>query len=382
MARIALLVLLVDVANFQVRDLQVAWTLTQNDLVRAAVWSPNGACIAVATDNTINVIDASGKQLWTWNFRRTNRYIRVRLYAFMGSTALSPRCDAVAIAGDASYKYVWAAHESGRHAFIQTDGSPERVAFDLRGETVAITTAAGRGYLLSTLLKTRWSGRLSDFPVRWPTQVRHSKSVQSTEFVRSDVDVLLSVPPWGLFVSDALSEDGEWRVVKNSPHRRTGDWSTFELWGPLSNGFHSRYGIVPARDQPRWSKGMGCLDVELTRDGMFVIASGDPNLPLQDAIRGTGCLLNQYPSYVFDRDGNLVLTWPGNGDRDKMSEAVFAKTGKRLVVQERVTFNDPDPFGPRTDDRHLQVGVGGATSPDGKMVLRSRDRDLRLYRAR
>ena len=72
---------------------------------------------------------------------------------------------------------------------------------------------------------------------------------------------------------------------------------------------------------------MGCPDGELTRDGAFVIATGDPDHP--DAPHpgdSPACDSGNLSTYVFDRDGNLVLTWPHDGDRAGMAAAFRART--------------------------------------------------------
>jgi hypothetical protein len=131
--------------------------------------------------------------------------------------------------------------------------------------------------------------------------------------------------------------------------------------------------------QPRWIKTMGCPSADLTRDGEFVIATGDPDHP--DAFNvgdSAACDAGDVSTYVFDRDGATVLTWPHGGNSDEMSEAVFRRTGKRLAFLESVSSwdvsldADEASRGPERERRF---------SPDGRMLLTSRDRELRLYRA-
>jgi hypothetical protein len=124
---------------------------------------------------------------------------------------------------------------------------------------------------------------------------------------------------------------------------------------------------------------MGCPSADLTRDGEFVIATGDPDHP--DAFKvgdSPACDAGDVSTYVFDRDGNTVLTWPHGGNSDEMSEAVFRQTGKRLAFLKSVPSwdvsldADEASRGPERERRF---------SPDGRMLLTSRDRELRLYRA-
>lgn len=241
-------------------------------------WSPIASCVAVATDTTVHVIDISGQPLWKWNFHETNRLIHVT--PFGGSLAVSPTCDAVVLGGRTDYKYVWTANRRGRHTFFETVGTPLSVKFSLRGDTIAIVTGASLGYLLSPRLDVRWRGKLGDLPVRWPAQVVDKTRSQShaMEFTRDDVEALFGAMMWGYSVWDSVSDDGQWRVVVNGQERgpRT---TSIELWGPGAGGYRGRHRIADDPSQPRWIKPMGCPGGELTRDGAFVIATGDPDHP-------------------------------------------------------------------------------------------------------
>jgi hypothetical protein len=189
MLTVLLLLAGVGHAAGQPNEPQLAWTLQSSDggNILVTAWSSSASCVAVATDSTIDVIDVSGKRLWNWNFRQTNRFIRVTEYT---SIAVSSNCDAVVLAGHVGYKYVWAADRRGMQTFFKTAGTPLATKFDMNGDTVAVVTGASVGYLFSPRLEVRWSGMLSALPIRWPSQVVDRSEMGATLFRREDVDVL------------------------------------------------------------------------------------------------------------------------------------------------------------------------------------------------
>ena len=46
----------------------------------------------------------------------------------------------------------------------------------------------------------------------------------------------------------------------------------------------------------------------------------------------------------FDRDGNLVLTWPHDRDRSEMAAAFLARTGKPLALQAGSAWREDSPW--------------------------------------
>jgi hypothetical protein len=361
----------------QTTSVTPAWTLTLDDPgdIVLSAWSSAANCVAVATNRTVHVFDSSGRPLWAWNYHETNRLIRPA--KFHPGLAVSPTCDTVALAGETEYKFVWTAHRGGRHAFLKTIGTPWVVKFDLRGDSIAVSTAASFGYLLSPDLDVRWSGKLADLPVRWPSQAAVASSSRFAEFLREDAEALFDVPPWGQGASDSVSDDGQWRAVWSEPYRGPGT-AQLMLMGPGSDGYRGRSASIE-RGQVRWTKAMGCPDAEVTLDGAFVVATGDPNHPEYGPTGTPPCDGTPLPTYVFDRSGKTVLIWPPDGNRDELSEAVFARTGSQLKLRTHSSWDVPlTPEEVRTlPDTRRRL----AYSPDQKMLLVTRERELRLYRA-
>jgi len=359
---------------------RLEWAHTLEDIgeVILTTWSPTNKCVAVATATMVHVIDISGYVLWRWNLSETNRLIRVAPLG--GSLALSPTCDTVILGGRTDYKYVWAAEQNGRRTFFGTSGTPLSVKFSLQGDSVAIVTGARLGYLMSPRLALRWRGALGDLPVRWPYQTPDQTAGRGQGvFTREDVDALFGAMMWGWAEFDRVSDDGSWRVVTHGQERgrRT---TSIELWGPGAGGYRGRHRVTNGPSQPRWVKAMGCPYGELTHDGAFVVATGDPAHPdawlLGDS---PDCDSGNLSTYVFDRDGNLVLTWPPQTDREEMAAAFWVRTGVPLLIDAGPQWDvalTPEEIASLPDTRRRLT-----YSPHKRMLLVSRDREVRLYRA-
>ena len=337
---------------------QQAWALTLDDpgAIVLSAWSPTGTCVAVATDTTVHVIDRAGRQLWTWNFRQTNRLIRVTY-----TLTVSPACDAVAVGGSSAYKYIWTANRLGKHVFFKTTGTPSAVKFSLGGDVLAVSTGARVGYLLSPQLAIHWSGDIGDLPVKWPSQVLETTAASPAEFTREDIEQIFDVGGWGQGEGDSVSDDGQWRVFVTWPYRGYTGAGTVELWGPGAAGYRERYNNDRNR-QPRWTKPIGCPEAMITFDGMFVVVTGDAEHP--DHPDDPDCDRSDLPTQVFDREGNPV---------------VIATTDLRLTFSIPLSWDAP--LTPEERRMLPDTGRRNAYSPDGKMLLISRNRELRLYRA-
>lgn len=298
----------------------------------ASTRSPVADCQAAATKATLYVADGSGSLLWQWKFRTTNRFIHV----MYGSTvALAPDCQHAVLVGNVAYKYVWAVEPDGgtnvRAQVLPTVGTPLHAAFSLDGMTIAVVTAARRGYLLTPALTVKWSGATARIPIRWPSQAGGAVGGESVNFSRAEVDQLLGALLWGWHIRDDLSEDGRWRVVTQQENRGRGAGSV-EFFGPDAGGFHGRLLSI----KPRWRHAAGCVSAEVSVDGEFAIVSGDFVNTFNQCEGGDGS------TKVFDRNGRVVASLglrPLGSDysveeREKLVAAVGSATGKPLRFKE------------------------------------------------
>jgi len=128
---------------------------------------------------------------------------------------------------------------------------------------------------------------------------------------------------------------------------------------------------------------MGCPDGTLSSDGQFVVVQGDPEHP--DAGRtAERPLCDAVSTYVFDRDGRLVLTWPPQRSLDELPAAIQARSGRPFIgtLPDSTTVERTwsAPLSPR-EIASLPENRVSAYSPDGSRQLVASDKELRLYRA-
>jgi len=114
-------------------------------------FSYDGSCVATAGNGEARIISNQGRTLWKWNYGAISRFI------VAGSIAVSPACDAIALGGDSSYKYVWIAEKNGRKISIPFPSTPLGLAFSRDGRSVAVGTGSARLYLFTRDGKERWS---------------------------------------------------------------------------------------------------------------------------------------------------------------------------------------------------------------------------------
>ena len=369
---------LVAVARASAQEPALAWTLRVPDARPERPFvqsSSNGRCAAVVTATTVHVVSITGEELWSWNYRRASRFLQ-------GSEpmALSPMCDRVAMSGDPGYRYVWVAGRDTEAKAFQTVGTPLAVAFDVSGDYLAVSTGASRGYLMTRTLEPHWTGHLRDFPIRWPEQeLPPPVRADLIDFSRSDVDRVLAVPPWGAWVSDSVSANGQWRVVVQSPWDRRDLWQVLVFYGPEGHAFHGRWETFSQRARPRWSKPMGCLNAVITADGEFIIASGDPKHP-DHAFGNAGALECIEPgaltTFVFDRNGSVLFSRGGEFSDPDLAEAFRQKTGRSLPPM-------PDTYDYTRACESSRDGVTPVCLPGPNgLVITSRGNEVRAVRRR
>ena len=375
------LCLLFVAAGASAQEPALAWTLRVPDARGKAPFvqsSGNDRCAAVVTATTVHVISMTGEELWSWSYRRSSRFLKTRVPFAPEPMALSPTCDRVAMAGDSGYRYVWVAGRDIEAKAFQTVGTPLAVAFDVSGDYVAVSTGASRGYLLTRTLEPHWTGHFRDFPIRWPEQVVADATRPGLiTFTMGNVDMLLAAFPWGRYVSDSVSTDGQWRVVKQSPWDRRDQWQMLVFYGPEGHAFHGRWEKFSERARPRWSKPIGCLGAKITPDGEFVIAIGDPKHP-ERSTGSTGEIECIQPgaltTFVFDRNGAVLFSRVGELSDDELAEAFRQKTGRSLPATP-----EPDRY-----SEACQAARDGVTplcipGPNG-LVITNRGNELRAVR--
>jgi len=120
-----------------VAPLTPGWSKPLGKGVRLVGVEEYGRCILFAGNGAIQVVLPSGETMWSWPYSKISRYINPR------AVAVSHDCEAIALVGDAIYKYVWIAPRAGKAVSIPIAVTPTEAAFDRTGQLVAIGTYGG-----------------------------------------------------------------------------------------------------------------------------------------------------------------------------------------------------------------------------------------------
>jgi len=158
-----LLLCLSSLFAFGQDELAAVWSRTFPELSpktypipSAIALATNGKCAAIAGAGKVEVLDSTGKVLWTWEYGRVNKFITA------GALALSPSCDEVALAGDSGYKYTWIADRHGLKVPIQTTSTPLSLTFSHNNELVALGTGGCDLLLITKSGEVKWKKGFSN----------------------------------------------------------------------------------------------------------------------------------------------------------------------------------------------------------------------------
>jgi hypothetical protein len=94
--------------------------------------------------------------------------------------------------------------------------------------------------------------------------------------------------------------------------------------------------------------------VKLAGDGFFLLVQGDPDHPdAERTLDSPRC--DVVSTYVFDRDGQLVLTWPPGQDLRRLPAAVLARTGRPFVGDLQGPATEPPWRAPYVAEENSRV---------------------------
>ena len=305
-------------------DLQPTWSNSYPSLVASPehwqratpAFSYDGRCLALAGNGEALVISNAGRTLWKWNYSKINHFV------VAGSIAVSPNCNAIAMGGDSSYKYVWIVDRRGEAVAIPMRSTPLGLTFDRKGESVAIGTGGYRVFLFSRAGKELWSTPpyslflatdLSFTPDNSLLMIRSSGAA----FVRLDGSILQKY-------------DGEEMSV-SSDFRTIGTWSQ----PPHGPGL----GSVTVQDETGkviWNNFSDDPGIVVTPAGDKVIArvSIDQELPKEEFQRNQFHEPQESVLRLFARDGTLLREFPGIDGRPVAvspdGKTVLLETGRSL----------------------------------------------------
>ncbi len=184
------------------------WTREFKHGVVDMALSPDGGCVAVIPQSppdaqgrgrsggtAVVVIDRTGQVLWEQDLAKINPWLLAK------KVVVAPGCSWVLLGGPPSYRCVWAVGRHGARWHLETDGTPEAIAISHKGDLVAIGTAAGNTYLVSS------AGRMLSRSSKQYAIIEEMKFSHSDEFFAITEGSTL-----GLFdrSGKALWRHGEW----------------------------------------------------------------------------------------------------------------------------------------------------------------------------
>jgi len=186
-------------------------------MVSGAALSAEGRCVAIVTPTFVAVADKSARELWRWNFKEGNRFIVV------SKIAVAPKCDWIAFAGDAGYRYIWIVHRGGKRIPVKTEGTPLAVEISHNGTLVAVGTGAGLVYLYG-----------ADGTLRWKTSIGRPP-VQEVSIAENDSAVMVrSLGQTVISISGKVQwSGGVWGVGSSRPSK---DFKAAVAWGEPPHG--------------------------------------------------------------------------------------------------------------------------------------------------
>jgi hypothetical protein len=322
--------------------LQPAWELTLERPINGIALSSRGDCAAVTTEDAVVILDRTGRVLWRWDFKRTNRYM------VAGRVAVSPSCEMVAFTGDASYRYTWIVHRSGHRIPIRTGVTPLGVAISHRGNLVVIGTSGNIVRLFTE------SGAL-----RWKWALMAGCCVYALSFSDDDRAVVISSGGGGgvLMVDREVKWTAWFQTIHASRDLKT-FVGTFEP--PHGPGF-GHVTVLDQNGKELWSRISSLPDAIISPSGDEIVAWVDQKQdPTKDDDEQEGSL------QVISRQGQTTGTLP---DGRPFS---FSSDGRRLLVMKPEILECMDLSGVRLWSIHVDDYPTLALMEDLTVILTCR----------
>ena len=333
-----------------VAPLTPGWSKPLGKGVRLVGVEEYGRCILFAGNGAIQVVLPSGETMWSWPYSKISRYINPR------AVAVSHDCDAIALVGDASYKYAWIAQRGGKAVSIPFTVTPTEAAFDRTGQLVAIGTYGGALHLYARSGDLQWT---RDAMVAIVDQLDFTDDNQRVVFKGWGGAGVVSVAghvEWsGLSNRLAASQDLSTFVFSNEPNHGPGlpqivvtDASRTTLWS-------------------RWAQ----LDTFISSSGHRVLAGVDANQAKQE--RDFFGESQEAIVQLLDRDGHVVASYS-----EYVAPLALSDDGTRAWLRGADHLACVDDRGEvlARIDVEIASNSRAVVSRDFSQVLVVRDRDL------
>jgi len=147
---VSLVLALFFTTHSHAEPLKPAWSRPLGKGARLVGVEEYGRCILFADRKSIQIVSPENGLLWTWPYASIGRFLNP------SEVAVSADCDAIAMVGDATYKFAWIAQRSGRLVTVELTATPADARFDRTGQLVAIGTFAGTMQLHSRDGDLKW----------------------------------------------------------------------------------------------------------------------------------------------------------------------------------------------------------------------------------
>ena len=311
------------------RSFDVRRTAQGEPIERASLaLEEHGRCVAVAIDGVVHVLDASGREAWQWNYKISSRFLNA------GPMAIASSCDAVALVGDSGYRYTWIARRGRPPANVHTPNTPLGVAFDHKGQRVAIGTG-GNEVVLATL-----SG-----VVQWDTKLPVCCVVRDLAFAPDDEAIV--VKEWGAAV---VRIDGTvaW-ATGASEMAAADDLRTFVASSAPNHGPGiGHVSVLDGRGEAIWTKFTSSIGAVISASGDRIVSrvneNQHPASENDDEARP--------PLQVLSRSGDVLATIPGDTVQTPLA---IAPDGSRVLIRTSSGVREFDMRGAVTLEVPLSV---------------------------
>src|SRR6185503_4930995 len=110
---VSLVLALFFTTHSHAEPLKPAWSRSLGKGARLVGVEEYGRCILFANRKSIQIVSPENGLLWTWPYASIGRFLNP------SDVAVSPDCDAIAMVGDATYKFAWIAQRTGRLVTVE-----------------------------------------------------------------------------------------------------------------------------------------------------------------------------------------------------------------------------------------------------------------------
>jgi hypothetical protein len=272
----------------------------------------HGRCTVLKSGDLVQVLAPSGTVLWSWPYRKVSKYIEPI------QVGVSPSCDAIAIPGNAGYKYTWIVPRRGNSVAARTMSVPADATFDRTGKFVAVGTHAGTVYLYSR-----------DGALKWKQDVDGAAIASNLEFSEDNTRIVLR----GWAGAGIIGIDGrpEWASLANR-FRVARDLQTFVFSHEPNHGPGlPRITVTDAQRETLWHR-WAAIEAFISANGQRILAHIDIDQEKEE--RDLTGELQPGELQLLSRSSEVIRSFPNHGLPIALSADV-----RRIWAQSEMGFD-------------------------------------------